>query len=274
MKILITIVASCMVVSTFAVTAPQLWCDYISFADKRWSPPPSVSLAGVVGKELVRKKYFSDHFEGKQVTITGLFDKSDKATWGGTYVSVKVGDKKVKVMARPNEKEKIASFNSGGMITFTATFKSRGDATHCATFEDGVFAVGDSIPKAAADQVGDETMDSGAWKEFCKFSNDKKPEGRGILDWSKEREKIFAEKFYGKRIRITGTYKSAGKAVSGGHYVSLQVDGVNVKSIVRPCEWEKCEKLKAGDAITISATFKSTGDMKHAVTFEDGVLHQ
>lgn len=71
---------------------------------------------------------------------------------------------------------------------------------------------------------------------------------------------------------LTGTFKSTGKAVMGGQYVSVNVDDVSVKIMVRPSEVSKAKALQSGSTITFTGNFKSRGDAMHGVTFEDGVI--
>ena len=252
----------------------DLWAEYEKFASDRWVGLETAE--GSVKKELARKRFFADTFYGKQITLTGEFKSSGKAVMGGTYVSIQVGNTAVKVMARPSEKSKLASFSAGDRVTFTGTFKSRGDALHGVTFEDGVFAAGDSAPVTDnASPAVDASSTEAIWTEYKTFASDRwsgLETARGAAKKELARKKYFADNFYGKTVVLTGTVNKSGKAIMGGTYLSITVDGMGVKFMMRPSEKAKLSSLSRGDQVTVSGTFKSRGDLNHGVTFEDGVL--
>jgi hypothetical protein len=252
----------------------ELWAKYEDFANGRWSIPDSGK--SMLKREWARKKYFAENFHGKEITLSGIYQKSGKGVMGGTYVSLKVGEIMVKVMARPSETSKIASLTVGSQITFTATFKSRGDAIHSVTFEDGIFATGDSAPIADNTvPVVDEAETRSLWAEYKSFAEDRWNDldtASSAVNKELVRKRYFSEKFYGKTVKLTGTFKKSGKAVMGGTYLSISVDGVDVKIMMRPSEKSKLSSYSAGDQVTVVGTFKSRGDLVHSVTLESGVL--
>ena len=76
-------------------------------------------------------------FAGKQMTCTGRFQDAGNALFGGTYVTVIVDEKWVKLMIDPSEKDKVMSLQKGDQITVVGRVSSRGDLLHCITLENG-----------------------------------------------------------------------------------------------------------------------------------------
>lgn len=76
-------------------------------------------------------------FAGKQMTCTGRFQDAGNALFGGTYVTVIVDEKWVKLMIDSSEKDKVMSLQKGDQITVVGRVSSRGDLLHCITLENG-----------------------------------------------------------------------------------------------------------------------------------------
>lgn len=254
--------------------ADALWEEFKTFAEGRTEL--RASAGGMLDKELQRKKYFADTFAGKQTTLAATYKSSGKGVMGGTYVDADVDGIAVKIMVRPSEKAKIGGLSLGDAFNFTAVYKSRGDALHSVTFEDGVIGIGDEAPAAGEETAVDVTQDSALWQEYRDFAAgrmDRSESGfRAAAKKEMARKKYFSDHFYGKKVMLSGTFSSTGKAVMGGQYVSVKVDDVNVKIMIRPSEVSKAKGLRPGSRIRFTGNFKSRGDAMHGVTLEDGVI--
>lgn len=80
------------------------------------------------------------------------------------------------------------------------------------------------------------------------------------------------EKFAGKQMTCSGRFQDAGKALLGGIYVTVIVDGKWVKLMIDPSEKEKVMSLQKGDRIIVEGRVSSRGDLFHVITLEQGFI--
>ena len=80
------------------------------------------------------------------------------------------------------------------------------------------------------------------------------------------------EKFAGKQMTCVGRFQDAGKALLGGIYVTVIVDGKWVKLMIDPSQTDKAISLQKGDRITVEGRVSSRGDLFHVITLEQGFI--
>ncbi|MBQ7177127.1 MAG: zinc ribbon domain-containing protein [Victivallales bacterium] len=81
------------------------------------------------------------------------------------------------------------------------------------------------------------------------------------------------EKFAGKQMTCSGRFQDAGKALLGGVYVTVIVDGKWVKLMIDPSQKDKAMSLQKGDRITVTGRVSSRGDLLHVITLENGKIN-
>ena len=81
------------------------------------------------------------------------------------------------------------------------------------------------------------------------------------------------EKFAGKQMTCSGRFQDAGKALLGGIYVTVIVDGKWVKLMIDPSQKDKAMSLQKGESITVTGRVSSRGDLLHVITLENGKIN-